>query len=66
MEHKDSYESHRSPRPYYDDPTANTAIGNVMREVKAKKKQGRHNKTDCSNKAVVKNTNKDTGGKKRV
>ena len=29
----------RSTRPYYADPTANTAIGNVMREERRERKQ---------------------------
>lgn len=32
-------DNNRSPRPYYADPTANTAIGNVMREERMEKKR---------------------------
>lgn len=55
---KGSESCHRSPRPYYADPTANTAIANIMREEKAKKK-----KLEQSNCCKV---HKKYGGKKRV
>ena len=32
-------DNNRSPRPYYADPTANTAIGNVMREERMERKR---------------------------
>ena len=55
---KGSESCHRSARPYYADPTANTAIANIMREEKARKK-----KPEQSNCCKV---HKKYGGKKHV